>query len=102
MKKDGLLFSLSLPQREDCFKKVLNEVFVKALLCCTAALLLVGFAAPSGAYKLPDTGQTNCYNSSGTSVICTGTGQDGEYSINTMSFIDNLDGTVEDNNTGLS
>ncbi|MDK9719076.1 MAG: DUF1566 domain-containing protein [Trichlorobacter sp.] len=51
--------------------------------------------------KLPDTGQTKCYNTSYTEISCAGTGQDGAYSINPMSFTDNGDGTVTDNNTGL-
>jgi hypothetical protein len=31
-----------------------------------------------GSISLPKTGQTKCYNSSGTEISCTGTGQDGE------------------------
>ncbi|MBV5349935.1 hypothetical protein JZU71_01895, partial [bacterium] len=50
---------------------------------------------------LPDTGQTKCYNYSGTEIPCAGTGQDGAYSINPMSFTDNANGTITDNNTGL-
>ena len=55
------------------------------------------------AYKLPDTGQTKCYQtvSPYAEIPCAGTGQDGAYSINPMSFTDNGDGTVTDNNTGL-
>lgn len=41
-----------------------------------AALLLCWSAALSYAYKLPDTGQTKCYNESGTEISCTGTGQE--------------------------
>ncbi len=55
----------------------------------------------SSNFKLPDSGQTQCYNSSGIEVNCAGTGQDGAYDINPMSYTDNLDGTVTDNNTGL-
>ena len=52
---------------------------------------------------LPDTRQTNCYDSdaSGTVIDCTGTGQDGEYSINPPSYTDNGDGTVTADVTGL-
>lgn len=53
------------------------------------------------ASKIPDTGQTKCYNDSGTEINCTGTGQDGEYVTNPMSFTDNGNGTVTDNVTGL-
>jgi len=57
----------------------------------------------SGSYGfvLPDTGQTNCYDSSGSVVACTGTGQDGAYPVNPMSYTDNGNGTVTDNVTGL-
>ena len=51
------------------------------------------------------TGQTTCYNSSGTVISCTGTGQDGEYQEDVAwpnpRFTDNGDGTVTDNLTGL-
>ena len=54
---------------------------------------------------LPDTGQTKCYDN--TSEIDCPTanddfyGQDGSYIINEPSFLDNEDGTITDNNTGL-
>ena len=44
-------------------------------------------------FKLPDTGQTTSYTTS--------TGEDADYVINPLSFKDNGDGTVTDNNTGL-
>ena len=54
---------------------------------------------------VPKTGQTKCYDASGTEVSCTGTGQDGEYQKGvawpSLRFTDNLDGTVTDNLTGL-
>lgn len=55
------------------------------------------------AFKLPDTGQTKCYRgvSPYDEIPCAGTGQDGAYTINPMSFTDNGNGTVTDNNTGL-
>lgn len=57
-------------------------------------------------FLLPDTGQTKCYNETGTEIIpCPLPGdpmaQDGSYDINPMSYTDNGDGTVTDNNTGL-
>lgn len=33
---------------------------------------------PLGVAKLPRTGQATCYDASGTIVVCTGTGQDGQ------------------------
>ncbi|MFZ3137445.1 MAG: hypothetical protein WA126_08670 [Thermodesulfovibrionales bacterium] len=49
------------------------------LLCCSAAL--------SEAFKLPDTGQTKCYQgvSPYAEIPCAGTGQDGAYNINPLS-----------------
>ena len=70
-------------------------------LFCTLALLLCGTVGSSDAFKLPDTGQTQCYTSVGNVISCAGTGQDGEYNLNPMSYADNGDGTVTDNNTML-
>ena len=54
-------------------------------------------------FQLPDTGQTKCYQaiSPYSEIPCAGTGQDGAYNINQMSFTDNGNGTVTDNNTTL-
>lgn len=49
-----------------------------AIRVLTAALLLSCAAALSYAYKLPDTGRTKCYDSSGTEITCSGTGQYGD------------------------
>jgi len=60
-----------------------------------------------GPSALPDTGQTTCYSQSGDVVDCasdTCAGQDGRYATGCSSdgrFIDNGDGTVTDNCTGL-
>jgi|WetSurMetagenome_2_1015567.scaffolds.fasta_scaffold00012_94 hypothetical protein len=67
-----------------------------------AGAILLMLCAVAQAYKLPDTGQTKCYDSAGAEIPdCSGTGQDGEYSINPLSYTDNGDYTVTDNNTGL-
>lgn len=51
------------------------------------------------------TGQTGCWNASGTPIACAGTGQDGEKLKGVVSpaprFTDNGNGTVTDNLTGL-
>ncbi len=51
------------------------------------------------------TGQTSCWDESGNSISCAGTGQDGEYQKGATPpsprFTDNGDGTVTDNMTGL-
>jgi hypothetical protein len=59
-------------------------------------------AVRAGASCLPATGQTTCWNSSGTVVSCAGTGQDGELQEGApLSYADNGDGTISDSNTGL-
>ena len=55
----------------------------------------------AGTIQLPQTGQTKCYDSAGTEISCATTGQDGAYTINPMSFTDNGNGTVTDNNINL-
>ena len=55
--------------------------------------------------RVPQTGQTICYDTNGNIIQCAGTGQDGEYQYGTPwpepRFTDNLDGTVTDHLTGL-
>jgi len=72
------------------------------LMIFTYVLLLPVFLW-AGTIQLPDTGQTKCYRGVDPydEIPCAGTGQDGAYTINPMSFTDNGNGTVTDNNTGL-
>jgi len=64
---------------------------------------MVSLSDHAYAFEFPDTGQTKCYSdvSPYDEIPCEGTGQDGEYDINPMSYTDNGNGTVTDNNTGL-
>jgi hypothetical protein len=59
----------------------------------------------AGAFKLPDTGQTTCYDQVGNVISCPAPGQplaqDGSYNINPLSYTDNGGGTITDNNTSL-
>ncbi|MBI5140873.1 MAG: DUF1566 domain-containing protein [Nitrospirae bacterium] len=71
-------------------------------------VLLAAFlsaAEPATASGLPDTGQVSCYDASGLAVPCPAPGaplaQDGSYSGHPLSYADNYDGTVTDNNTWL-
>jgi|WetSurMetagenome_2_1015567.scaffolds.fasta_scaffold00012_59 hypothetical protein len=70
------------------------------VLCATITIILI-FSVCAQAYWLPDTGQKKCYDSSGEEITCAGTGQDGEYTIHSMSYTINGDGTVTDKVTGL-
>ena len=58
-----------------------------------------------GTIQLPRTGQTKCYDTSGTEINCSGTGQDGDIQAGVAwpspRFFDNGDGTITDNLTGL-
>jgi hypothetical protein len=50
----------------------------------------------------PATGQTTCWDSAGAVIACAGTGQDGDIRAGAaLSYTDNGDGTITDNNTGL-
>lgn len=68
-------------------------------------LLALSYAACSEAIELPKTGQIVCYDEVGAVIACSGTGQDGDKRAGiawpSPRFIDNKDGTVVDNLTGL-
>lgn len=81
--------------------KFLGGIFRKIIIQIPLLFVVLVATSFAGSFKLPDTGQTNCYDALGTEIPCIDTGQDGEYIINPLSFTDNGDGTVTDNNTGL-
>jgi len=54
-----------------------------------------------GSYKIVDTGQTNCYSSSGSATSCANSGQDAAYNGNLPSYTNNGDGTITDNVSGI-
>ncbi len=87
--------------RNDSIKGIYGSMTMHlTLLLC---LVMVSLSNHAYAFQLPDTGQTKCYRaiSPYDEIPCAGTGQDGEYDINPMSFTDHGNGTVTDNNTGL-
>lgn len=58
--------------------------------------------ASCASQAFPGTGQTTCWNGSGTMIDCAGTGQDGELQAGAaLAYVDNGDGTITDRNTGL-
>lgn len=69
------------------------------------SLLLTGSLAHAGSVQLPQTGQSRCYDSAGTEIACTSTGQDGDIRAGVAwpnpRFTNNGDGTVTDRLTGL-
>src|SRR2546425_10294069 len=76
----------------------LAQPFPGGLPQCQAQLS----ACQAGAQAFPATGQTTCWNSAGQVIACNGTGQDGDIQAGaTLSYTDNGDGTITDNNTQL-
>ena len=83
------------------------------LLVVTVLLIATALAAASQttgtAFRIPDTGQTDCYGAdanTGGPQACPapgerGYGQDAQYRINSPHYVDNGDGTVTDTVTGL-
>jgi len=70
-----------------------------------AAALALGWAATVAAndQKFPATGQTTYWDSDGNVIACAGTGQDGDIQAGAaLSYTDNGDRTITDNNTGLT
>src|SRR5205809_3679684 len=76
----------------------LAQPFPGGLPQCRAQLS----ACQAAAQQFPATGQTTCSNSTGQFISCAGTGQDGEIQAGgTLSYTDNGNGTITDNNTKL-
>ncbi|MBF0487595.1 MAG: DUF1566 domain-containing protein [Nitrospirae bacterium] len=81
---------------------------LKKYLLAAAFCFIPVFATWAGTVSLPQTGQTSCWDPSGSTtnaVSCTGTGQDGDKRAGVAwpspRFTNNGDGTVTDNLTGL-
>lgn len=68
-------------------------------------LHMLAYAGYASTVQLPKTGQNSCYDTTGAEIACAGTGQDGDMKAGVAwpvpRFVDNLDGTVTDNLTGL-
>ncbi|MFH0343306.1 MAG: hypothetical protein ACHBNF_14550 [Chromatiales bacterium] len=80
----------------------------KILLLLSIVYLLTVYlpkTSMAASISLPQTGQTNCFDSIGQEISCEGTGQDAELRKGTSwpnpRFTDNGDGTITDNLTGL-
>ena len=86
--------------------KSVRGLFLTVLFCLfiSSSITLLSPHA-GGVIQLPQTGQTNCYDTVGNVIPCVGTGQDGEYRAGVAwpspRITDNGDGTVTDNMTGL-
>ncbi|MCX5885360.1 MAG: DUF1566 domain-containing protein [Proteobacteria bacterium] len=79
---------------------------MKRIICLTMVVtLMMAVVAFAGTINLPRTGQTKCYDTTGTEIACSGTGQDGEIQAGVAwpdpRFTDNGDETMTDNLTGL-
>lgn len=75
---------------------------VAIIISLLPALPLIGYGA---AIQLPRTGQSTCYDENGIVIACANTGQDGDKQSGAAwpspRLIDNKNGTVTDNLTGL-
>ncbi|MBU5612669.1 Lcl domain-containing protein [Geomonas azotofigens] len=78
---------------------------IKPTVIALAITMCAATTSPAGSIQLPQTGQTKCYDSLGTEINCTGTGQDGELRAGVAwtfpRTIINSDGTITDTFTGL-
>ncbi len=97
------LFGYSLPYPKAGRREARIRKDMKLIL-----ILLAGFSTlPATAHELPDTGQTLCYNGTGSIITCPAPGvalaQDGSYNpaASQPSYTDNGNGTTTDNQTGL-
>lgn len=94
--------------------KTLNEVYTAiadeieaidpaTILTDTTIFGVNGRASAGTNYSLPKTDQTSCWSYAGSSISCTGTGQDGDLrkGFEGTRFANNDDGTTTDNATGL-
>jgi len=90
-------------------KKIVKKMFSPPAIILIVLLVMYGTSnlEAQGVHSfrkaLPDTGQTSCYNPSGSTITCSGAGQDGSYKLLNpeLSYIDNGNGTVTDKYTGL-
>jgi hypothetical protein len=84
---------------------VTSNHFFSIVVGVCSGVVIVTAAPSSSALDLAKTGQTTCYDASGTAIPCAGTGQDGEIQTGVdwpdPRFTENADGTVTDNLTGL-
>lgn len=75
--------------------------FPGGTLGCTAACTFDTTGCDSS--RVFKTGQTQCWDSSGNSISCAGSGQDGETQAGvTPAYVDNGDGTITDTKTRLT
>src|SRR5215510_10778276 len=80
---------------------VQDQFGTRALTPTRTSLLCAPDAGPTDG-GFPATGQTTCWDSSGTLIPCAGTGQDGDTRAGApLAYTDNGDGTITDDDTGL-
>jgi hypothetical protein len=84
-----------------------HMLMLEAMLIATA-VAWVGWGTPQALAqraRVPQTGQTQCWDAPGTPITCTDTGQDGDIQAGvvwpTPRFTNNRNGTVTDKLTGL-
>jgi Protein of unknown function (DUF1566) len=88
---------------------LLKKITVRAFFCLAGFFLAPTYGLPDtvppGSSPLITTGQSSCYDNSGTIIPCKGTGQDGEFQKGTTRpdprFTEHGNGTVTDKVTAL-
>lgn len=83
----------------------LGAILTVAVIAVWVGALVPPAFAKKGPAPVPQTGQTQCWDASGSPINCPGTGQDGAFQAGvpfpSPRFTDNGNGTVTDNLTGL-
>ncbi|MFQ5508099.1 MAG: DUF1566 domain-containing protein, partial [Leptospirillia bacterium] len=99
----GYTLTRSLERARRCGRVLFSAS--RRLAAPVVAMLLLFCYAPAFADPLPKTGQTFCYDASGVTIACLGTGQDGDNQAGVPwpapRFTDNLDGSISDHLDGL-
>lgn len=98
---------LGLEEEEDNSQELALLLVASSSSGCTYESESVTTTSSTGQFTLVDTAQTDCFNSTtGSTQSCSGSGQDGAYNslTNTKqpSYSSNGNGTITDNNTGLT
>jgi len=99
----GIAFADAGLNDGDQAKSILADVTADSSTV-TSALTQIetwGSSSTTTSFKVVDTNQSTCYDTNGSSVSCSNTGQDGAYSGNQPSYTNNGDETITDNTSGL-
>lgn len=91
------------------YKKLVGIAVISILTGCGSSSIAVSgednyvldTSTLEDTFQIVGTNQVECFDALGVEVTCDSSGQDGGYIQNTSSYVDNADGTITDNITGL-